>query len=184
MKALIVIDVQNEFTEKGKRPVVDIKDALEAISRRVEQARKTKTPIAWLRHFNKPNESPAFVPDTWGSEFIPGFGPMPGSAIEIEMHKNVYGAFTGTKIGDWLKEVEANEVLIVGFYTHGCVSTTAREAIMEGLEVFLDPDATGSCDMQHHLLGRLTADEVKISSLLHLANMGAVITQLPKSVIA
>ncbi len=31
MKALIVIDVQNEFTEKGKRPVVDISYALEAI---------------------------------------------------------------------------------------------------------------------------------------------------------
>ncbi len=40
MKALIVIDVQNEFTERGKRPVVDISDALEAIKMRVEQARK------------------------------------------------------------------------------------------------------------------------------------------------
>ncbi len=85
MEALIVIDVQNEFTERGKRPVVDIEDALEAISRRVAQARKRDNPIVWIRHFNKPNESPAFVPGTWGSEFIPVFGQKPGVATEIEM---------------------------------------------------------------------------------------------------
>jgi len=182
MKALIVIDVQNEFTEKGKRPVVDISDALEAIKMRVEQAREKDRPIAWIRHFNKPNESVAFVPGSWGAEFIPGFGPTQGSDKEIEMHKNVYGAFTGTEIGNWLKKVGANEILIVGFYSHGCVSTTSREAIMAGLTVFIDPAATGSCDMEHEILGRLTAAEVKRSSLLHLANMGAVITPLHESV--
>lgn len=97
------------------------------------------------------------------------------------MHKNVYGAFSGTEVGIWLKMVGADEVLIVGFYTHGCVSTTAREAIMAGLNVFLDPAATGSCDMEHEILGQLTAAEVKRSSLLQLANMGAVITTLDEN---
>lgn len=54
MVALIVIDVQNEFTEKGERPVVDISNALEAIELRVKQARHKDKPIAWIRHFNKP----------------------------------------------------------------------------------------------------------------------------------
>ncbi len=92
MQALIIIDAQNEFSENGKRPVPGINAALVVISERVKQARANGTPIAWVRHFNKPEESPAFKPGTWGSEFLPGFGPDAGSTSEIELHKNVYGA--------------------------------------------------------------------------------------------
>src|SRR5258708_18694203 len=147
MQVLIVIDAQNEFSPTGKRPVPHHSDVLEAICRRVEQARHENRPIAWVRHHNQPTESPAFMPGTWGAEFSPGCGPKAGSAIEKEFLKNVYGALMGSTIGAWLKPVGADEVLILGFYTHGCVSTTAREAIMSGLTVFLDRSGTGSCEM-------------------------------------
>lgn len=178
MQALIIIDAQNEFSKDGKRPVPNHSSAIEVISERVEQARLRGRPIAWVRHFNQPHESPAFMPDTWGGEFSPGFGPKPSSDIEKEFQKNVYGAFTGTNIGSWLKTVGADEVLIVGFYTHGCVSTTAREAIMANLTVYIDPYATGACDMTHDILGKQTADEVRRSALLQLTNMGVKITAL------
>lgn len=179
MQALIVIDAQNEFSSQGKRPVPNHSNILEVIKLRVEQARLENRPIAWVRHHNQPNESPAFIPGTWGAEFSPGFGPKPGRDIEVEFQKDVYGAFTGTNIGSWLKRVGANEILLVGFYTHACLSTTAREAIMNDLEVSIDPDATGACDMNHEILGVQTADEVRRSALLHLARMGAQITKLP-----
>lgn len=173
MHALIVIDVQNEFSKHGKRPVPNFSDAVKMIGERIDEARKENFPIAWIRHFNKPNESKAFVPDTWGSEFHSGFGPKPGSNLEAEFHKDVYGAFAGTDVGNWLKSVQINAVLIVGFYTHACVSTTAREALMMGFEVSIDYNGTGACDMTHELLGSLAADEVRNSALLQLANMGA-----------
>jgi nicotinamidase-related amidase len=175
MPALIVIDAQNEFSPNGKRPVPDHAKIIAAIRKLVEQARSAGHPIAWVRHFNKPTESPAFVPVTWGSEFVTGFGPSAGSNVEMEFHKNVYGAFTGTAIGSWLDKMKTEEILITGFYTHGCVSTTAREAIMADLTVFIDPAATGSCDIEHELLGRLSAEEVRRTALLQLANMGATI---------
>ncbi|MBO9584815.1 MAG: cysteine hydrolase [Flavobacterium sp.] len=178
MQALIVIDAQNEFSQNGKRPVPNHAEAITAISKRVEEARKENRPIAWVRHFNKPTESLAFTPGTWGAEFVSGFGPINGHGIEKEFQKNVYGAFTGTDIGKWLKIVDAEKVLIVGFYTHGCVSTTAREAIMEGLDVSLDPEATGACEITNELLGKISADEVRRSALLQLSSMGASITSL------
>lgn len=178
MQALIVIDAQNEFSIDGKRPVPNHAAAIDVISKRVEEARLEKRPIAWVRHFNKPTDSPAFIPDTWGAEFVPGFGPKEGFGIETEFQKDVYGAFTGTNIGEWLKAIDAAEVLIVGFYTHGCVSTTAREAIMADLDVSLDPCATGSCDITNEILGEISADEVSRSALLQLSNMGASITPL------
>lgn len=178
MQALIVIDAQNEFSALGQRPVPNQVNAVEVIRQRVEEARAEGRPIAWVRHFNKPTDSPAFVPGTWGAEFVDGFGPKTGAENEEEFQKNVYGAFTGSNIGAWLKNHDVNEVLITGFYTHGCVSTTSREAIMADLIVNIDPDGTGACDMEHQLLGSITAEEVRRTALLQLANMGANITPL------
>src|SRR5205807_9127003 len=97
MQALVVVDAQNEFSERGQRAVANHGKALEAILRRVEEARREERPIAWVRHHNTPEEnagreSPAFVPGTWGSEFSPGLGPLVGRAEEREFVKTVYGA--------------------------------------------------------------------------------------------
>jgi nicotinamidase-related amidase len=179
MEALIVIDAQNEFSEAGKRPVPDFTQVITVIQQHVSRFRAEGKPIAWVRHFNKPGESPAFVPDTWGAGFHPGSASdlAAGSAFarsaEQEFQKNVYGAFTGSDIGAWLTQQGVDEVLITGFYTHGCVSTTAREAIMRDYKVALDPHATGSCAITHVGFGSLSADEVKKGALLQLYNMGA-----------
>ncbi len=102
MQTLVVVDVQNEFSLRGLRPVPNHVEALEAIHRRVDDARREGRPIAWVRHYNRPDESPdapVFVPGTWGAELSPGLGPRPGYGEEAEFVKDVFGAFTGTRIG-------------------------------------------------------------------------------------
>lgn len=175
MQALVVVDAQNEFSAKGLRAVPNHSQALERIRMRVEEARREKRAIAWVRHYNKPGESRAFVPGTWGSELSPGLGPVTGFGPEELFSKDVYGAFAGTDLEHWLHAVGAKGVLIVGFYTHMCVSTSSREALVRGFEVEIDPLATGARDLDNEVLGRQTADEVRRSALLHLANMGATI---------
>jgi hypothetical protein len=63
----------------------------------------------------------------------------------------------------------------MGFYAHMCLSTSAREALMRGFEVFVDAEATGARDLENPILGKQTADEVRRSTLLHLTNMGVVV---------
>jgi nicotinamidase-related amidase len=175
MQTLIVVDAQNEFSAEGLRAVPNHSEALDRIRMRVQQARKERRPIAWVRHYNKPNESRAFVPGTWGSELSPGLGPETGFGPEQLFEKDVYGAFTGTGLEEWLHSVDASRLLLVGFYTHMCLSTSAREALIRGFDVEIDPHATGARDLEDETLGRLTADEVRRSALLHLVNMGATI---------
>jgi nicotinamidase-related amidase len=105
----------------------------------------------------------------------PGLGPKAGFGPETLFEKDVYGAFTGTGLEAWLRSNNVSNVLIVGFYTHGCVSTSAREALVRDFDVSVDPNATGATEMKHHLLGEQTADEVRRYALLHLANMGVKI---------
>jgi nicotinamidase-related amidase len=181
-QALVVVDAQNEFSANGKRPVPNHATALAAILRHVERARQERRPIAWVRHHNKPTESPAFVPGSWGAEWSSGLGPRTDFGPERQFEKDVYGAFTGTGLEDWLRGHGVQAVTIVGFYAHMCLSTSAREALVRGFDVSIDPEATGARDLQDDVLGRQTADEVRRSTLLHLTNMGVSLIQTPESV--
>jgi nicotinamidase-related amidase len=171
--ALLVVDAQNEFSAAGQRPVPDHDAALAAIREQVERARAEKRPIAWIRHHNRPHESRAFVPGSWGAELSPGLGPREGFGPERLFTKDVYGAFTSTGLEEWLRGLGVGGVLLVGFYTHMCLSTSAREALVRGFDVEIDPEATGARALEHAALGRLDADEVRRGALLHLSNMGA-----------
>lgn len=180
MRTLVVIDAQNEFSAEGQRATPHAHKSLAAIARRVADARREGTPIAWVRHHNTPadnaGQTPAFVPGAWGADYLPGLGPQAGAAHEREFIKDVYGAFTGSPLGAWLEEIGSNDILLVGFYTHMCVSTTAREGLMRGLRVAIDPDGTGSTATSHPLLGEASADEMRRIALLQVQHMGAEIT--------
>jgi nicotinamidase-related amidase len=182
-QALLVVDVQNEFSPEGRRPVPNYAAALKVIRSHVDQARREGRPIAWVQHHNKLHESPAFVPGSWGAELSNGCGPEPGFGPEKMFEKDVFGAFTNTGLEEWLHSVQAESLLIVGFYAHMCLSTSVREALIRGFEVFVDPEATGARDLEHPELGRQTADEVRRSALLQLTNMGArlFVTETEKS---
>jgi len=175
MQALIVVDAQNEFSQQGHRPVPNHTQALEAIQRRAAEARSEGRPIAWVRHHNRPDEFPAFAPGSWGAEYSPGLGPLPGRDEEAEFVKDVFGAFTGTDVGSWLATRGVEDVLIVGFFVHMCVSTTAREALMRGLHVAIDPAGTGGFPIRHELLGEQSAAEVHRTALLQLSHLGVTI---------
>ncbi|HLJ88766.1 MAG TPA: isochorismatase family protein [Candidatus Angelobacter sp.] len=172
-QALLVVDAQNEFSKEGKRPVPNHMAALAAIHRHMERARMEKRPIAWVRHHNKPHESPAFIPGSWGAELSRGLGPKAGFGAEAIFEKDVYGAFHGTGLEGWLHSNDVKSVLVVGFYTHMCLSTSVREALVRGFEAFIDPEATGARELEDEVLGFQSAEEVRRSTLLHLTNMGA-----------
>ena len=181
MKALLVIDAQNEFSAAGRRPVPSHSEILVRIHRRVKQARDLRRPIAWVQHFNKPDESPAFLPDSWGSALSPGLGPKTHAHLEKLFQKDVFGAFSGTDLEDWLRSLHMEEVLLVGFFTHMCLSTSAREALVRGFSVEIDPAATGAHQIVHPVLGMQTADEVRRTALLQLSDMGVKLVESEQS---
>lgn len=176
MQALLVVDAQNEFSAAGLRPVPNHAEALDVIRRHVRQARAEHRPIAWVRHHNRPHESRAFVPGSWGAELSPGLGPELGCGSERLFEKDVYGAFTATGLEEWLRAQGVTSVLIVGFSAHMCLATSAREALVRDFDVQLDPDATGAPALEDPVLGQQSTDEVRRSALLHLIHMGATIT--------
>ena len=94
MQALLVVDAQNEFSPSGKRTVERFNDAVQIIDAWVKEPRYSGHPVAWIGYFNKADETPAFIPGTWGAQYKSGFGPRSGVEQEKEFVKKVYGAFT------------------------------------------------------------------------------------------
>jgi nicotinamidase-related amidase len=176
MLAFMVVDAQNEFSSTGQRAVPDHSSALSRIEFLVRQARERRLPIAWVQHHNRPNESRAFVPGSWGAELSPGLGPQNGFGPEKLFVKDVFGAFGAAGLEDWLRANGVTQVLIAGFFTHMCVSTSSREALVRDFEVFIDPSATATHALEDPILGKQSADEVRCSALLQLKDMGVVVS--------
>lgn len=183
-QALVIVDAQNEFSPAGRRAVPNHAAALDAIARWVAYARAQGWPIAWVRHHNKPHESPAFIPGTWGAEISPELDPRLDSVDERLFEKDVFGAFTGTALEGWLRGRGVSELVIAGFYAHMCVSTSTREALVRDFAVAIDPAATGATAVRHAVLGEQSAEEVRRSALLQLTHMGATIATTPAAVVA
>jgi nicotinamidase-related amidase len=121
------------------------------------------------------------VPGSWGAELSPGLDPRGDASGDRLFQKDVYGAFTTTDLDAWLRARGVSGVTIVGFYTHMCLSTSVREALVRGYGVAVDPEATGARDLEHGSLGRQSADEVRRSALLQLTNMGATVVATPST---
>jgi nicotinamidase-related amidase len=176
MLALMVVDAQNEFSSKGQRAVPDHSSALARIEALVQQAREGRLPIAWVQHHNRPNESRAFIPGSWGAELSAGLGPQSGFGTEKLFVKDVFGAFGAEGLEEWLRANGVTQVLIAGFFTHMCVSTSSREALVRQFEVFIDPQATATRALEDPVLCKQSADEVRKTALLHLQDMGVVLS--------
>ena len=175
VEALVVVDAQNEFGPGGQRTVPNHAEALRVIVHRIEEARGEGRPIAFVRHHNVEPDATAFVPGSWGAEFSPGIGPAEGRKDEAEFVKDVIGAFSSTDLEGWLRARGCDSILLVGFYAHMCLSTSAREAYIRNFAVAVDPDGTASRAIHHDLLGDQSAEEVRRTALLHLTSLGVSI---------
>ena len=164
-RALVVVDVQNDFCEGGSLPVEggarvasDIGELLHHWTRQDDQAPSYDVVVATKDHHLDPGphwaREPDFV-DTWpvhcrvgtdGEAFHPNLDPQPFDAIFLKgEHAAAYSGFEGRAadgrgLADWLQEHHVDTVDICGLATDHCVRATALDAVAAGFatRVLLD----------------------------------------------
>ena len=82
----------------------------------------------------------------WG-DWIEEVKPLPG---EIVLVKTCSGAVVGTMLDKVLRNLNARNVITVGYYTDQCVETTVRDLADLGYEVILAQDATMTVTMKRY----------------------------------
>ena len=99
--------------------------------------RRAGRPVIHVKHNSKDPHSPLF-PLEPGNAFKPEAAPYPGETI---FEKTVHTAFLGTGLEAHLREREIDRLVIAGFITNWCVSSTARMANNLGFKVVVIHDA-------------------------------------------
>ena len=161
-RALVVVDVQNDFCEGGSLPVTGGAAVAEAISDLLDSDRAAGYAhvVATRDHHVDPGshfaEQPDFV-DSWpahcvvgtrGADFHPGLVTDRVEAVfDKGAHAAAYSGFegtdaTGTTLADWLRQHDVSQVDVVGIATDHCVRATALDAVKEGFETTVLLDLT------------------------------------------
>lgn len=166
MRALIIVDVQNDFCEGGSLAVTGGAALARAISDYLAEAADYHHVVATKDFHIDPGDHFSGTPDyssSWpphcvsgtpGADFHPS---LDTSAIEAVFYKGAYtGAYSGfegvdengTPLLNWLRQRGVDEVDVVGIATDHCVRQTAEDAVRNGLatRVLVDLTAGVSAD--------------------------------------
>ncbi|MFF4606681.1 isochorismatase family protein [Streptomyces sp. NPDC001339] len=188
-RALIVVDVQNDFCEGGSLAVAGGADVAAAITDLIGQAAGGgyRYVVATRDHHVDPGEHFSVQPDyarswpthcvagTEGSGFHPNFAPAIASgAIDAVFSKGAYTAAysgfegtdeNGTPLADWLHAHDVTEVDVVGLATDHCVRATALDAVGAGLRtrVLLDLTAGVAAHTTERALDEMRAAGIELS---------------------
>lgn len=160
-RALLVIDVQNEYFEGGQLPVTHPRDHLGQMLRAMDAATDAGVPVVVVQHSFPQPEMPFFKRGTPGWELHPEVASRPR---EHWVEKNLPGSFTGTGLEAWLRGREIGAVTVAGYMTHMCCDTTARQAAHRGLKVEFLSDATGTLAVKNSA-GEVGAEELHRATL-------------------
>ncbi|GAA1312361.1 nicotinamidase [Streptomyces sanglieri] len=164
-RALIVVDVQNDFCEGGSLAVAGGADVAAAVTDLIGEAQAGYRHVVATRdhhvdpgsHFSdRPDFEhswpPHCVAGTEGVGFHPNFAPAVASgSIDAVFDKGAYAAAysgfegldeNGVGLTDWLRERHVTEVDVVGIATDHCVRATALDAVRAGFTTHVLLDLT------------------------------------------
>ncbi|MGL4550594.1 MAG: cysteine hydrolase family protein [Gemmataceae bacterium] len=159
-RALLVIDVQDEYFPGGALPITHPAGHLDAILRAMDAA-AGRVPTVVVQHHFADAAMPFFQRGTRGWEL---HGEVAGRPRELLVEKQLPGSFTGTPLEAWLRERGVRTVTVAGYMTHMCCDTTARQAVHRGFAVEFLSDATGTLPLSNKA-GSVTAEELQRSIL-------------------
>lgn len=171
-RALVVIDVQNEYFEGGGLPIAwpPVEQTLPNIGRAMDAARAAGVPVVVVRH-HAPKGAPLFQADTHNGRLHPQIDERPRDHLVTKTFPSV---FTGTDFADWLKNNDIGTLTVTGYMTHNCDASTVFEAMHRGLNVEFLGDASGALPYAN-AAGYASAEEIhRVFSVVFHSNFAAV----------
>lgn len=143
-KALIIIDIQNDYFENGALPLANPLEASINASKVLEYFRTNNLLIAHIQHVN-PKGAPFMAVETNGVEIHENVKPLKGEKVFQKSYPN---SFRETGLSEYLKENNVTEVIITGMMTHMCVDATTRAAFDFEYKCTVIGDACASRDLE------------------------------------
>lgn len=162
-KALIIIDIQNDYFKNGKFELVNADAALENARLLSDYFHENSWPVFLVQHISS-KDGKFFIPETDGVNI---HSKLCGCATDIVVKKNYPNSFLKTNLKEELDRRNIDELYVCGMMTHMCVDTTVRAAFDYGYRVKLFSDACATRDLsfQGKIMKAQTVQDVYMASL-------------------
>lgn len=166
---VVVIDAQREYVD-GALPLPGVVPALENIARLLSAARAAGAPIVHVQHKGRPGG--LFDPEGSAFAFADEAAPRVGETV---VEKGLPNGFAGTGLARVLEEAGRKRLVIAGFMTHMCVSSTARAALDLGYQTTVLSDASATRDLPDGEGGVIAAAALHRAELAALADRFSIV---------
>ncbi len=167
--AVVMIDAQNEYLSGGL-PLAGIDRALDEGARLLAAARAAGRPIVHVQHQGRPGG--LFDPETANFAIAAPVAPSPGETV---VTKGLPNAFSGTDLDGVLKALGVSSLVVGGFMTHMCVSSTVRAALDLGYGCTVVGNACATRDLPDGHGGVVSASDLHRAELAALSDRFAVV---------
>ena len=158
-KALLLIDLQNDYFPGGKFPLWNTEVVLENIERAIAKANTQGVPVIHIQHIAKGGLSPFFNEGTPGADIHPSIlAAAPKATVVV---KEFADSFEKTNLEETLTKLGVTDLLVCGMMTQNCVTHTAISKAAEKYSVTILPDCCTT-----------------VSEILHLIALHAVSTRV------
>lgn len=165
MKALIIIDIQNDYFEEGKMPLVAPEAAAQNAKKILADFRLKNLPVIIVQHIASRPEGGFFLPNTLGAEIHASVKPLDTEKIVVKHYPN---SFRETDLYEYLNKLDINDLVICGMMTHMCIDATTRAAKDLGYNCTVIGDACATCDLE--IFGNVTEAKDVHNSFLSALN--------------
>ncbi|MCL1824516.1 MAG: cysteine hydrolase [Betaproteobacteria bacterium] len=143
-KALLLIDIQNDYFEGGKSELFEPEKALGAAEKVLDMFRENGLPVIHVQHINTREGATFFLPNTDGAKIHERLTPHDGESVIV---KHAPNSFFDTNLNGIITDKQVSELVVCGMMTHMCVDTTVRAAKDYGIPVTLVHDACATKDL-------------------------------------
>ncbi len=144
-RALLIVDIQNDYFPGGAFPLVEPEAAAAAARRLLDSFRDAGEAVVHLRHVWDAPDAEFMRPGTPGIEINPEVAPAPGEPV---IDKTAPNGFLGTPLEQNLRDQGTDQLVIAGMMTSMCVDASARAAADLGFEVTVAADACAAPDLE------------------------------------
>ncbi len=155
-RALIVIDVQNEYIT-GNLPIEypPVAGSLANIGAAMDAAAAAGIPVIVVQN-DSPADAPLFAIGSHGWQLHPE---VAARKHDLLLNKTLPSAFAEYPLHKWLQDRAVDTLAVVGYMTHNCDASTLFDAAHFGLAGEFLQDATGSLPYAN-AAGSASAEEI------------------------
>jgi len=144
-RALVIVDIQNDYFPGGRCELAGPEQAAERAARVLAGFRERNEPVFHIRHVWEGDDAAFFEPGTPGVEINEAVRPADGEPVVQKAYPN---SFRETDLEQRLRAAGASDVVVVGMMTSMCVDATVRAAADLGFGCTVVHDACACPDLE------------------------------------